>query len=148
MKPDVEKHLRSADEILREIQHLMAGGFYRGAAGRAYYAMLHAATAALSAKKIKEGSRQAIVSVFDDAFVKTGMVDKEFLKYFRRAFNARTESDYPSFASADHRQAQTILVRTKEFVAAGCASNVPAAVRLCTPQAETGCSIDNWRLVW
>jgi len=117
MKPDVEKHLSTADEILREIQHLMAGGFYRGVVGRAYYAMLHAATAALSAKKI-EDSRQAIVSVFDDAFVKTGLLDKKFLKYFRRAFYARTESDYPLFASADHRQAQTILVRTKEFVAA------------------------------
>ena len=118
MKPDVEKHLRSADEILREIQHLMAGGFYRSVVGRAYYAMLHAATAAMSAKKIEEGSRQAIVSAFDDAFVKTGMVDKKFLKYFSRAFNASKDSDYTSFASADHRQAQTTLIRTKEFIAA------------------------------
>src|SRR4030042_1785806 len=118
MKQDVKKHLDTADEIQREIKHLMAGGFYRGVMGRAYYAMLHAATAALLAKQIGKGSRQAIVAVFAEAFVKTGLLDKKFHQYFRRAYNARTESDYPLFASADHRQAQTSLVRTKEFVAA------------------------------
>jgi uncharacterized protein (UPF0332 family) len=118
MKKDIEKHLRSADEILREMEHLMAGGFYRGIIGRAYYAMFHAATAALTAKKIGSGSRQAIVPAFADAFVKTGLLDKKFNDYFLRAFGARTESDYPSSASADNRQARTALVRTKEFIAA------------------------------
>lgn len=118
MKPDVEKHLRNADEIMREIEHLMAGGFYRGVVGRAYYAMLHAATAAMSAKEIKEGSRQAIVPAFGDAFVKTGLLDKKFLQYFRQAFGARTVSDSPLFASSAHRQAKTMLVRTKNFIAA------------------------------
>ncbi|MFH1371493.1 MAG: HEPN domain-containing protein [Planctomycetota bacterium] len=118
MKPDVEKHLRVADETLREMEHLLAGGFHRGVVGRAYYAMLCAATAALTAKEIEKGSRQAIVPTFADAFVKTGLLDKKFHSYFRQAFGARTESDYPSFASADHRQAQTTRVRTKEFIAA------------------------------
>ena len=118
MKPDVEKHLNSADEIMREIEHLMSGGFYRGVVGRAYYAMLHAATAALTAKEIEECSRQAIVPAFAEAFVKTGLLDKKYHQYFRQAFGARTESDYPQFASADQRQAQTALVRTKGFIAA------------------------------
>ena len=118
MKPEVEKHLRSADEFLREMEHLLAGGFYRGVAGRAYYAMLHAATAALLAGEVKGGSRQGTVPEFEDAFVKTGLLDKKLHQYFRQAFNARTESDSPSFASADHRQAQTFLLRTKEFIAA------------------------------
>jgi uncharacterized protein (UPF0332 family) len=118
MKPDVKKHLRSADEILREMEHLMAGSFYRGVVGRAYYAMFHAATAALLAKEIEGGARQGIVPEFEDTFVKTGQLDKKLHQYFRQAFNARTESDSPSFASADHRQAQATLVRAKEFIAA------------------------------
>jgi uncharacterized protein (UPF0332 family) len=118
MKPDVKKHLRSADEILREMEHLMAGCFYRGTIGRAYYAMFHAATAALLAREAREGSRQGIVPKFEGAFVKTGLLDKKLNQYFRQAFNARTEPDSPSFASADHRQAQTTLLRVKEFIAA------------------------------
>jgi uncharacterized protein (UPF0332 family) len=118
MNPDVEKHLRGADEILREMEHLMAGCFYRGTIGRAYYAMFHAATAALLARKVQEGPRQGIVPEFEGAFVKTGLLDKKLHQYFRQSFNARIESDYPSFASADHRQAQTALLRVKEFIAA------------------------------
>jgi hypothetical protein len=116
MKPDVEKHLHSAKEILRELEHLMAGGFYRGVVSRAYNAMFHAATAAMLAGEIEEKTRQGIVPAFADAFVKTGRLDKKFHQYFRQANNARNESDTVSFASADHRQAQTMLVRTKEFV--------------------------------
>jgi uncharacterized protein (UPF0332 family) len=118
MKQDVEKHLRVAEEALREMEYLLGGGFYRAVMGRAYHAMLNAATAALLAKEIQGGARQAIVSEFNDAFVKTGLLDEKYHRYFSQAFNSRTESDAPAFASADHRQAQTNLIRVKDFIAA------------------------------
>jgi uncharacterized protein (UPF0332 family) len=116
MKPDVEKYLRIADETMREMEHLMAGGFYKAVVRRAYQAMLNAATAALSAKEIQSSTRQAIVSEFNDAFIKTGLIDEKFYKYFRQAYNSRTESDDHSFASTDLRQAQTHFLRVKEFI--------------------------------
>jgi uncharacterized protein (UPF0332 family) len=118
MKPDVEKHLRIANETLREIEHLIAGGFYEAVAKQTYNAMLNAATAALLAKEVQSDTGQAIISEFSDAFVKTGFFDEKFYKYFRQAFNSRAESDDSSFASADHRQAQTNLLRAKEFIVA------------------------------
>ena len=118
MKPDIEKHLRAAEDVLRELEHLMAGGFYKGVVGRAYSAMFHAATAALEAKEIKGETRQGIVPAFADAFVKTGLLDKKYQVYFRQAFNAHSHTDSASFASADSRQAQTTLVRAKDFIAA------------------------------
>lgn len=118
MSPDVEKCLRNADEILLEMEHLMAGSYYRGAIGRAYYAMFQAASAAMLAKNIDTGNRQAIIPAFADAFIKTGLLDGKFEKYFKGAFSARTETEYETFASADHRQGQTTLLRTKEFISA------------------------------
>jgi uncharacterized protein (UPF0332 family) len=118
MKQDVEKHLRIAEEALREMEYLLGGGFYRAVMGRAYHAMLNAATAALLAKEIQSGARQAIVSEFNDAFVKTGLLDEKYHRYFTQAFDSRTESDDPAFASPDHRQAQTNLLRVKDFIAA------------------------------
>jgi uncharacterized protein (UPF0332 family) len=117
MKPDIEKHLRAADEVLYELEHLMAGGFYKGVVGRAYSAMLHAATAALEAKEIKGETRQGIVPAFADAFVKSGLLDKKYHQYFRQAFNVRWHTDSTSFVSVDSRQAQTTLVRAKDFIA-------------------------------
>ena len=118
MKQDVEKHLCVAEEALREMEYLLGGGFYRAVIGRAYHAMLNAATAALLAKEIQGGTRQAIVSEFNDAFVKTGLLDEKYHRYFSQAFNSRNEPDDLTFVSADHRQAQTTLLRVKDFIAA------------------------------
>ena len=118
MNTDTEQHFRQADEFLREIEYLMAGGFYKASMGRAYYAMFHAATAAMLANEVDQGPRQAILPAFEKAFIKTNMLDKKFLNYFRQAFNARTEPETPSFGSADHRQAQVMLLRTREFITA------------------------------
>jgi uncharacterized protein (UPF0332 family) len=116
MKPEAEKQFRKADELLREIEHFVAGGMYRAAIGRTYLAMFHAATAALLEKEIDTGARQATLAEFNDAFVKTGLIDKKYYDYFRQAYNMRTEPDSPSFASADHRQAQSSLLNVKDFI--------------------------------
>lgn len=120
MKPDVEKHLRIANETLREMEHLIAGGLYEAAVKRTYGAMLNAATALLLAKEVQTG-RQAVIAEFNDVFVKTGLFNEKFYGYFRQAFNSRAESGNSSFTSADHRQAQTNFLRAREFVTACCA---------------------------
>jgi uncharacterized protein (UPF0332 family) len=118
MKPDVEKHLRLAEEIFREMELLMAQGLYKSVVKRTYHAMLNAVTAALFAKEFKSGSRQAVVSEFNEAFVKTGVLDEKFYRYFSQAFRSQTEPEDTSFASVDHRQAQTSLLRAKELIEA------------------------------
>ena len=118
MEAEVKKQFRMAEDILREIEHLVAGDLYRASISRAYYAMFHAATAAILANEVDQGPRQAIFPVFEKAFIKTGMLDKKYLNYFRQASNSRNESDSPTFGSADHRQSQTSVLRTKEFIAA------------------------------
>ena len=69
----LKKHLRIANETLREMEYLIGEGFYEAVAKRTYNAMLNAATAALLAKEVQSG-----------------------------------------------RQAQTNLLRVKEFIAACC----------------------------
>ncbi len=117
MDSEVKENLKKADESFREIEHLMAEGFYPAVVGRAYATMLQAANAALMAKKV-EGARQSIVLTFDEAFVKTGLLDKKYDQYFRRAYNSRTKSDQASFASTDLRQARVTLLMVKDFIAA------------------------------
>ncbi|MBN2020237.1 MAG: HEPN domain-containing protein [Sedimentisphaerales bacterium] len=119
MNPEIEKELHKADAFLREIEHLIASGLFKASMERAYYAMFHAATAAIMAKEIDQGARQAIIPVLDKCLVKTGLLDKKFLGYLRQAFNAsKADSERTAFGSSDHRQAQMILLRTREFVAA------------------------------
>jgi uncharacterized protein (UPF0332 family) len=118
MKPDVEKQFRKAAEIQREIEQLIASGFYREATGRAYLAMLNAASAVFLAKEVQSGFRQTLVDKFSSTFVETGLLDKKFHNYFSFAYNARADSSSPSFSSCDHRLAQSTLVKVKEFIEA------------------------------
>ena len=116
MSPDIEEHLQSADEFLRESEHLLRGGFYRGAVGRAYYAMFHAAKATLLSRGIERSSHHAILSAFGENIVKPGLVEHRFHTYITKAFARRNECDYLSFTTADEPEVETILKRAKEFV--------------------------------
>ncbi|MHC4425693.1 MAG: HEPN domain-containing protein [Planctomycetota bacterium] len=116
MRKDVQKHLQSAGMFLKESEHLFLGGFHNGTVGRAYYAMFHAATAALLAKEIERTSHHAIISAFGEFIVKPGLVDGKFHRYIIEAFTLRNDCDYLAPFEADKSQAATTLQRAKEFV--------------------------------
>ena len=116
MRKDVQKHLQSAGMFLKESEHLFSGGFHNGTVGRAYYAMFHAATAALLAKEIERTSHHAIISAFGECIVKPGLMHEKFHRYIIEAFTLRNDCDYLAPFEADESQAATTLQRAKEFV--------------------------------
>ena len=83
---------------------------------RAYYAMFHAATAALLTKGIERTSHHAIISAFGEFLSKPGLVDEKFHKYIIEAFTLRNDCDYLAPLVADKSQASVTLRRAKEFV--------------------------------
>jgi len=116
MRKDVQKHLQSAEMFLKESEHLFSGDFNNGTIGRAYYAMFHAATAALLAKDIERTSHHAIISALGEFITKPGLLDSKFHKYIREAFTLRNDCDYLAPFEADKSQAEITLQRAKEFV--------------------------------
>ena len=118
MRKDVQKHLQSAEMFLKESEYLFSGGFHNGTVGRAYYAMFHAATAALLAKEIERTSHHAIISAFGEFIAKPGLMDEKFHKYIIEAFTLRNDCDYLAPFKADESQAATTLQRAKEFLEA------------------------------
>ena len=116
MRKDVQKHLQSAEMFLKESEHLFSGGFNNGTVGRAYYAMFHAATAALLAKDIERTSHHAIISAFGEFISKPSLVDEKFHKYIIEAFMLRNDCDYLAPFEVDETQASSTLQRAKEFV--------------------------------
>ena len=117
MDKDIEKNFIKVEEFIRETEALIASGLYKDSIGHAYHAMFHAATGALQANKIERQTRQSISSTFEDAFVKTGRLEKKFLNSLRAAASAKIDTGNPSFETSDHRQAQTVFVKAKEFIA-------------------------------
>ena len=116
MNEEVHLHLERSDDCIKDAEYLIAGGRNFAAVGRGYYAMFHAATAALLNKDIVRHSHHGIISTFGREFVKTGQIDPKFHKYFNEAFDLRQESDYQPLVDITQGQANKVIDRAKEFL--------------------------------
>lgn len=117
MTEDVHLHLDRADDCIAEAELLLHASHPGVAVSRSYYAMFHAATAALLHGGVKRRSHQGIIAAFGQTFVKSGQIDARFHRYLKDAFDLRQESDYQPVVRLTDQQAQEVLGWAREFVA-------------------------------
>ena len=86
------------------------------AVARAYYAMFHAATAALLNQDIRRRSHKGLISAFGQYLVKTGRIDPAFHRSFAETFDLRQHSDYQPLVDLTDVQAAEVLTKAKDFV--------------------------------
>jgi uncharacterized protein (UPF0332 family) len=109
-------HLEKALERLRVAEKLFSGGDYEDAVSRAYYAMYHAARAALSTVNAFPKTHEGVVSEFGKRFVLTGAVQKELGRDLADAKAARETYEYSVTSTVGKAEAETILSNAKRFV--------------------------------
>ena len=117
MREEVQLHLEEADRCRVEAELLLTSSHLGGAVNRSYYAMFHAATAALLHRGIKRRSHQGIIATFGQTFVKSGVVDARLHKDLARTFDLRQESDYRLTARLTNEKVEEVLDRARGFVA-------------------------------
>ncbi len=101
--PDYDKKLLSklrfenAARCLESAKLLLAGGDYKSAANRSYYAVFYAIRAilALEGKDFKKHS--AVLSHFRKEYLKTNILSPEYSSIVSELFEIRTDSDYDDF---------------------------------------------------
>jgi uncharacterized protein (UPF0332 family) len=74
VKEKVRLHLEKADACIAEAELLLSASHTGVTVSRSYYAMFHAATAALLTKEI-EHSHKGIISAFAQRFVRSGPLE-------------------------------------------------------------------------
>lgn len=109
--------IAKADRALESARLLQSGGHHEACISRAYYAMRHAAQAALLSKGESPSTHQGVISRFGEIFVKTGILPQRSGKDFSRALERRLVSDYDSRASLNAGDADRTLRDAEEFVA-------------------------------
>jgi len=73
---------------------LLEAGFYEDAVSRAYYAVLHAAKAALLARDIVTESHTAVRRLFGKELVQPGLLEKEWAMILAHEQDERASADY------------------------------------------------------
>lgn len=87
-----------------------------GAANRLYYAVYQIIAALLAKKVIRVKSHSGAKNMFEQHFIKTGLVEAKWSKLYTRLSNARHESDYADFARFDRESIEPLLPQTETFI--------------------------------
>lgn len=116
---------RLARNALRAAQLLAQHGIYADAVSRAYYAVLHAAKAALQTKDISAESHAAVRRLFGMHFIKTGEFEREWSSPLAEGLDDRLAADYDSdrkFTAREvrdeSRRAAAFLKRVRRYLRA------------------------------
>jgi uncharacterized protein (UPF0332 family) len=126
MKEEARKFLEKAGRTLRAAEGLLREGDYESAAGRCYYAMLHAAQALLRERGLRYRKHAGVHAAYGEHFAKTGLLDPKYHRWLLDAFDDRLRGDYDIDVSFDKEsvarrtdQAREFLDTSRRFLEAG-----------------------------
>jgi uncharacterized protein (UPF0332 family) len=108
--------LRKANRFLRTAELALDDGDYDSCVSRCYYAMFFMAEAILFSKGMRASSHKGVIKLFGEHFVKTGIVEAEFGKMLKRAYDSRQKGDYAIGFAVSEKEARESLERAKSFV--------------------------------
>ena len=99
MKPELVRYrLERAEESLQEAAVLIAARRTKGAVNRLYYSIFYAVTALLETGDFSSSKHSGVRALFNQHYVKTGVISKEAGAFFNRTFKDRNKGDYMDFA--------------------------------------------------
>ena len=107
---------RRAQECLAAARLCRDNGFYADALSRAYYAIMHAAKAALAAKDIAPASHKAVQRLFGKELVMENQIEPSWADYIGQGFADRAAADYDVSATFTVDDAQDAVDRAAAFL--------------------------------
>jgi uncharacterized protein (UPF0332 family) len=118
VKAEVGQHLDRAEELLRAARGILQLGFPSDSVSRSYYAMFHAATAALLELGIQRSSHHGVWAAFGQFIAAPGLMDVRYHRTGLELFAARSRSEYRAKPDDTPEGADGDLATARDFVAA------------------------------
>jgi uncharacterized protein (UPF0332 family) len=114
----IRVRLEKAQDDLATARDDLAHHHRRGAVNRAYYAVFHAASAALLWLDVERARHSGTQAAFGEFLIKPGLVEPEFGRMYASARQVREEQDYDlEAAPLTEKDAGRIIADAARFVA-------------------------------
>lgn len=114
---ETQTELKIADEQLQAAQELLARNFFRPAISVTYYAIFHAARAALWSRSRNAKTHRGLAEQFRQEFIVSQQLDPVFLEIMNRGQRQREKADYTVMDVDNAReQAHKIFSDARKFV--------------------------------
>jgi uncharacterized protein (UPF0332 family) len=115
VREKVVKYLARARQALETGRLVLEHEDYIAAVNRAYYAIFYAANALLTTKGLERSKHSGVIAAFRQQFVKTGIVEAEFSRYYGAAMDERHAGDY-DLVPLDYESASRHLTNAARFL--------------------------------
>jgi hypothetical protein len=118
MKEEIAALLKKAHRKLDAGRNSLAGGFPEEAASDAYYAMYHAAKAALLTRAPRVKGHGDVSRKFEQVLADRGLVNPKYKQYLEHGLRERHLADYETdlTATTTNEDAEHLLNEATEFV--------------------------------
>ncbi|MHC4482751.1 MAG: HEPN domain-containing protein [Planctomycetota bacterium] len=111
-----QKELTRAKKALLAAQTLLENQLYEDCVSRAYYAVLHAAKAALVTTGVEPESHSAVRRLFGLHLVKAGKIEKNFARILTAEQEDREIGDYDIHIEIEQDTAKKRVADAEEFI--------------------------------
>lgn len=116
MQALIAYRLECSDEMMRDAQVLAVEGRWKSFVNRLYYAVFQAVSALMIQENIRIKSHSGAKAMLELHFVKTGIIEKKWSKFYNNLSDNREESDYGAFVVFTAEDVLPLLPQTEEFI--------------------------------
>lgn len=109
--------INSAKDLLVEIKDHIDRGYYNTAMNRMYYACFYAVSALLLHSEI-DGvkSHEGVRQMFGKHFILTGLISREWGRFYTVVYNNRSAVDYEDFKNYDLASTEELYPQVCSFI--------------------------------
>lgn len=112
----VEFEIEKAHRLIDQFPILENAKLWDTLANRVYYAVFHAVTALLIKNGLHAESHQGVSVLFSKHFVKEGLIDAEYGRFFARLETMREKSDYTCLFETTEEEVLPMISKAKELI--------------------------------
>ncbi len=111
-----QHRLTRARAALAEADLLLARRHLSGALNRVYYAAFYAARALLATRELDSSRHSGVIALFQEHFVRTGLIVTDTARALPRAFEKRQTSDYGDYSEPTNEEVESLRDQVGAFV--------------------------------
>ncbi|MCD4784391.1 MAG: HEPN domain-containing protein [Candidatus Eremiobacteraeota bacterium] len=109
--------LEKAEETLNAAMELSNKGHTTSVINRVYYACFYAVNALILTGGYSSSKHSGVRSLFNQHFVRTGLVDGKWGRFYSDLYTKRQKGDYEDLVKFTTREEDEILEKAKIFIA-------------------------------
>jgi len=112
----VNYRIKRAFETLKEADKMIENQFWNASINRIYYACYYAVSGLLLKKGVDTSTHKGIRQMFGLHYVQTGLISKEFARFFSDLYDRRQTGDYDDFVIYDEETSNKLFSMANKFV--------------------------------